>query len=306
MHAPISSPILVTGGTGTLGRLVVPRLAGAGQDVRVLSRRPGGGDGGVTASPGHRRPGPGRGHRRRRGGRRGRRAPRRVRQGRRGQGPPPRAGGGAGRGAPPRLHLGRRRRPHPGRRAPRPRHVRLLRAEAGGRGDRRRLRRGVDDAAGHPVPRPGPDHGAPDGQAPGDPGAGRCPVPAGRCRGGGGPAGGAGARGAGSAWCRTWAARGSTEWTSWCTATCGPPAGAGPWCGSRPGRAARAVRVALTWPPTGRWGTGRGRTSSPSGWGRRAGSTRACRWPDRLLRWLHDGAQSPRRQLRDVGRPPDP
>ena len=42
MHAPISSLILVTGGTGTLGRLVVPRLAGAGHDVRVLSRRPGG------------------------------------------------------------------------------------------------------------------------------------------------------------------------------------------------------------------------------------------------------------------------
>ena len=37
---------LVTGGTGTLGRLVVPRLQDAGYDVRVLSRqqprRPGG------------------------------------------------------------------------------------------------------------------------------------------------------------------------------------------------------------------------------------------------------------------------
>jgi uncharacterized protein YbjT (DUF2867 family) len=32
-------PILVTGGTGTLGRLVVPRLRDAGRDVRVLSRR---------------------------------------------------------------------------------------------------------------------------------------------------------------------------------------------------------------------------------------------------------------------------
>jgi nucleoside-diphosphate-sugar epimerase len=30
---------LVTGGTGTLGRLVVPRLLDAGYDVRVLSRR---------------------------------------------------------------------------------------------------------------------------------------------------------------------------------------------------------------------------------------------------------------------------
>jgi uncharacterized protein YbjT (DUF2867 family) len=34
-----ASPILVTGGTGTLGRLVVPRLRDAGCKVRVLSRR---------------------------------------------------------------------------------------------------------------------------------------------------------------------------------------------------------------------------------------------------------------------------
>ncbi|SCG46109.1 SDR family oxidoreductase [Micromonospora inositola] len=34
----MTSPILVTGGTGTLGRLVVPRLRDAGRDVRVLSR----------------------------------------------------------------------------------------------------------------------------------------------------------------------------------------------------------------------------------------------------------------------------
>ncbi|WP_037609857.1 SDR family oxidoreductase [Streptacidiphilus rugosus] len=33
-----TSPILVTGGTGTLGRLVVPRLREAGREVRVLSR----------------------------------------------------------------------------------------------------------------------------------------------------------------------------------------------------------------------------------------------------------------------------
>ena len=33
-----SSPILVTGGTGTLGRLVVSRLHDAGRRVRVLSR----------------------------------------------------------------------------------------------------------------------------------------------------------------------------------------------------------------------------------------------------------------------------
>src|SRR2546426_5812858 len=32
-------PILITGGTGTLGRLVVPRLQEAGRNVRVLTRR---------------------------------------------------------------------------------------------------------------------------------------------------------------------------------------------------------------------------------------------------------------------------
>ncbi|HVV12238.1 SDR family oxidoreductase [Amycolatopsis sp.] len=36
-----TKPILVTGGTGTLGRALVPRLREAGHDVRVLSRRPG-------------------------------------------------------------------------------------------------------------------------------------------------------------------------------------------------------------------------------------------------------------------------
>jgi uncharacterized protein YbjT (DUF2867 family) len=35
----MTAPILVTGGTGTLGRLVVSRLRDAGRDVRVLSRR---------------------------------------------------------------------------------------------------------------------------------------------------------------------------------------------------------------------------------------------------------------------------
>ncbi|HEX2314997.1 MAG TPA: NAD(P)H-binding protein [Thermomonospora sp.] len=35
----MTSPILVTGGTGTLGSLVVPRLREAGRTVRVLSRR---------------------------------------------------------------------------------------------------------------------------------------------------------------------------------------------------------------------------------------------------------------------------
>jgi uncharacterized protein YbjT (DUF2867 family) len=38
MGEAMTSPILLTGGTGTLGRLVVPRLLDAGYDVRVLSR----------------------------------------------------------------------------------------------------------------------------------------------------------------------------------------------------------------------------------------------------------------------------
>src|SRR5829696_7646681 len=37
--AMTTSPILVTGGTGTLGSLVVRRLRDAGSNVRVLSRR---------------------------------------------------------------------------------------------------------------------------------------------------------------------------------------------------------------------------------------------------------------------------
>jgi uncharacterized protein YbjT (DUF2867 family) len=37
------SVVLVTGGTGTLGRLLVPVLQAGGHDVRVLSRRPGAG-----------------------------------------------------------------------------------------------------------------------------------------------------------------------------------------------------------------------------------------------------------------------
>jgi uncharacterized protein YbjT (DUF2867 family) len=37
----MNAPILVTGGTGTIGRRVVPLLTGAGYDVRVLSRHPG-------------------------------------------------------------------------------------------------------------------------------------------------------------------------------------------------------------------------------------------------------------------------
>lgn len=44
----MTAPILVTGGTGTLGRLVVERLRAAGHDVRVLSRSGGTPSDGVT------------------------------------------------------------------------------------------------------------------------------------------------------------------------------------------------------------------------------------------------------------------
>ena len=39
LSTSLPAPILVTGGTGTLGRRVVPRLRHAGYPVRVLSRR---------------------------------------------------------------------------------------------------------------------------------------------------------------------------------------------------------------------------------------------------------------------------
>jgi nucleoside-diphosphate-sugar epimerase len=45
----VNPPILVTGGSGTLGRGVVARLLTAGHAVRVLSRRPRPADGPVTA-----------------------------------------------------------------------------------------------------------------------------------------------------------------------------------------------------------------------------------------------------------------
>ena len=47
-----ASPILVTGGTGTLGRLVVSRLRDAGRSVRVLSRHSGKSDQGGEFAPG--------------------------------------------------------------------------------------------------------------------------------------------------------------------------------------------------------------------------------------------------------------
>ncbi|WP_046469627.1 SDR family oxidoreductase [Allosalinactinospora lopnorensis] len=48
----MTAPILVTGGTGTLGRRIVPRLHQAGVDVRVLSRRGHGTADGVESATG--------------------------------------------------------------------------------------------------------------------------------------------------------------------------------------------------------------------------------------------------------------
>jgi uncharacterized protein YbjT (DUF2867 family) len=48
----MTAPVLVTGGTGTLGRLVVARLRDAGRDVRVLSRHPHEGTDGIECVTG--------------------------------------------------------------------------------------------------------------------------------------------------------------------------------------------------------------------------------------------------------------
>jgi uncharacterized protein YbjT (DUF2867 family) len=47
MEGTMAAPILVTGGTGTLGRHVVPLLREAGRDVRILSRRARADEGGI-------------------------------------------------------------------------------------------------------------------------------------------------------------------------------------------------------------------------------------------------------------------
>ncbi|GAA1487672.1 SDR family oxidoreductase [Brachybacterium sacelli] len=44
----MTAPVLVTGGTGTIGSRVVPMLRTAGQEVRVLTRRPGKSGPGIT------------------------------------------------------------------------------------------------------------------------------------------------------------------------------------------------------------------------------------------------------------------
>jgi uncharacterized protein YbjT (DUF2867 family) len=68
------------------------------------------------------------------------------------------------------------------------------------------------------------------------------------------------------AWCPTWASHGCTSWLTCCAATCEPRTGTGRSCrsGRRAGPPARSG-PAPTSPPTGRWATAPGRTSWPTG-----------------------------------------
>ncbi len=123
----MTSPILITGGTGTLGRHFVPRLRDAGCDVRVLGhRRSPGGD--VEFMTGDLATGQG------------------IDAAVAGVGTVVHLAGSskgdedkarhlvraASRAKVRHLvHLGRRRRPHPNRQRHRPRDVQLLRVQAG-------------------------------------------------------------------------------------------------------------------------------------------------------------------------------
>ena len=235
-----TAPILVTGGTGTLGRLVVARLRDAG------SRRPRAQPATAHEARGHRvrdrRPGHRRGDRRRGGGRRDHRPLRGQRQGRRGQGPAP--------------GPGRVRRPGRGTwctsRSSGPTGSRwpaaIDRAMFGYFGSKLAAERVVAES-GLPwtTLRATQFHdltlltAQADGEAAGDPGPGRVPVPADRRRRGGGAARRAGAAARRPAWCPTSAGRGCTRWPTWSAATCAPRASAGRSC--RSGCPARPPRV---------------------------------------------------------------
>src|SRR5215208_6554990 len=208
----MTSPILVTGGTGTLGRLVVQRLRDAGRNVRVLSRRSREAEAGIEFMTGDLTTGEGiepaadgvetivhlagsaKGDEDKTrnlvqaassqtrlphlvyisvvGADRIPVASRRPRC-------TPDAAPASG------VHLGRRRGPHPRGEPGRPRHVRLLRVQAGrGEGDRR-LRTAVDDAARDSVSRGHAGGGAADGEAAGATGPGWVLFPTARGRRGG-------------------------------------------------------------------------------------------------------------------------
>ena len=182
----MASPILVTGGTGTLGRLVVRLLKDAGCEIRVLSRRSHESEAGIEYVTGDLATGEG------------------IEAAVRGteiimhlagstKGDEDKArhlirAASAGRGAASAVHLGRRGRPDPARQWGRPCNVRLLWVQARRRAGCSRLRPTMDDAARHAVPRLAPDGGTADGKAAGDTGPGRVSVPTGRHRGGSCPA----------------------------------------------------------------------------------------------------------------------
>src|SRR5712691_4750599 len=175
----MSSPILVTGGTGTLGRLVVPVLQEAGGKVRVLSRRSREAAEGIEFVTGDLATG---------------------------EGIEAAVEGaeiivhcaGSSKGDEEKARSLVRAASRAGARhlvyisvvgADRiPLASGIDRAMFGYFGSKLAAERAVDDAACHPVLRSAPDGGAADGEAAGDSGPGRRQVPASRRRRGGGPA----------------------------------------------------------------------------------------------------------------------
>ncbi len=123
--------ILVTGGTGTLGRHVISQLHNTSYKVRVLSRSDHTDGEGIEYMIGDLATGEGvkaaveeyEIHH----------ALRRQQQGRRGEDPEPGSGSIGDRCAASGLHLGRRCRPGSSQKLHRPRHVRLLRVQVGRR-----------------------------------------------------------------------------------------------------------------------------------------------------------------------------
>ena len=112
------------------------------------------------------------------------------------------------------------------------------------------------------------DRRAADGEAAGGPGRRRAPVPAGRRRRGRRPAGRAGARRAGRAGARPRRAAGLRDGRAGPRLPAAPPASTGCSCRSDAGQGRpRDTGPAPTWLPTAPSGTGPGRTSWPSGCG---------------------------------------
>ena len=220
-------PILVTGGTGTLGRHVVNRLKDEGREVRILTRGAGKDSDRVRFVTGDLLSGP----------------------------------------APPRVHLGRGRRAHAGPGADRPDDVQLLRHEAEGRAGRRRLRASLDDDPRDAVPRPDPLRGGEVDQAAGRARAIRRPVPAGRGRRGGHASGRSRAGTAGWSGTRHRGSACVPHDRSWSVAIWRRRADAGPCCRSvcREEPLARSGPV-RTWLSTGPSAPGRGRHSWPITW----------------------------------------